>query len=113
MQQNYVYGDTLRNIQLAALAQQVKVPIVATNNVHYHTKNRHRLQDILVAISHNKTLSETHQERRANAEFYMKSPKEMSSLFHQFPDALKNTLEIANRCDFDLTRDLNYRFPKV
>lgn len=111
MQQNYVYGDTLRNIQLAALAQQAKVPIVATNNVHYHTKNRHRLQDILVAISHNKTLSETHQERRANAEFYMKSPKEMSSLFHQFPDALKNTLEIANRCDFDLTRDLNYRFP--
>ncbi|MEE8519235.1 MAG: DNA polymerase III subunit alpha, partial [Dehalococcoidia bacterium] len=111
LQQNLVHGDTLRNRRLAALGRELNIPLVATNNVHYHVKERHRLQDCLVAIRHRKTLEDSHRERRANAEFYLKSPEQMAKLFQELPEAVGNTLVIAERCSFDLTSDLTYRFP--
>ena len=74
LQQNLVRGDTQRNRGLVRLARKLGVRTVATNNVHYHVPKRHRLQDALVAIGHNRTLEETHRERRPNANFYLKSP---------------------------------------
>ena len=63
---------------------------------------RHRLQDALVAIRACKTLDETHRERRPNSEFYMKPPAVMASLFAEIPEAITNTLVVAERCKFDL-----------
>ena len=111
LQQNLVYGDTRRNDGLVELARNLGVGVVATNNVHYHIPERHRLQDALVAIQHNKSLEETHRERRPNGHFYLKAPAEMAELFKDCPEAIENTVKIADRCAFDLTRDLNYRFP--
>ena len=111
LQQNLVQGDTSRNRRLIALADKLGVPTVATNNVHYHVPERHRLQDALVSIKRNRSLDETHQERRPNNQFYLKSAEEMSLLFSRRPEAIKNTLRIAERCSFDLTNDLAYRFP--
>ena len=111
LQRNLVQGDTRRNRRLMELARNLGVGVVATNNVHYHVPERHRLQDALVAIKHNRTLEETHRERRSNAHFYLKSPREMAALFEDCPDAVVNSLRIADRCSFDLTRDLGYRFP--
>ncbi len=111
LQQNLVQGDTRRNRQLAQLAGELGVGVVATNNVHYHIADRHRLQDALVSIKHNLSLDETHQQRRPNGQFYLKSPGEMASLFQGCPEALDNTLRIAGRCAFDLTKDLGYQFP--
>ncbi len=111
LQQNLVQGDTVRNRGLTELAKKLGVGVVATNNVHYHVQERHRLQDVLVAIRHNKSLEETHRERRPNANFYLKSPAEMAELFRDCPEAIENTVRIAERCGFDLTRDLGYRFP--
>ena len=112
LQQNLVYGDSHRNRRLVELAGRLGVGVVATNNVHYHVPDRHRLQDALVAIRHNKTLEETHRERRPNAQFYLKSPTQMAALFDGCPEAIENTLRIAERCaGFDLTRHLGYRFP--
>ena len=111
LQQNLVKGDISRNRQLMGLASELNVGVVATNNVHYHIQERHRLQDALVAIQHNKSLEETHRERRPNGEFYLKSSSEMSALFKSYPEAIHNTLHIAERCAFDLTVDLNYQFP--
>lgn len=111
LQQNLVRGDTQRNRRLAALSKELGIGLVATNNVHYHVRERHRLQDCLVAIKQCRSLEETHRERRANAEFYLKSPQEMGLLFRDIPEALDNTLKIAEECTFDLTRDLGYRFP--
>jgi len=111
LQQNLVKGDTARNRRLIDLARKLGVPTVATNNVHYHVPERHRLQDALVSIKNNLSLEETHKERRANNQFYLKSPDEMASLFSRWPEAIKNTLRIAERCSFDLTKDLAYRFP--
>ena len=111
LQQNLVQGDTSRNRRLIDLAGRLGVPTVATNNVHYHVPERHRLQDALVSIKHNRSLDETHQERRPNNQFYIKSAEEMSRLFSRCPEAIKNTLRIAERCSFDLINDLAYRFP--
>jgi error-prone DNA polymerase len=64
-----------------------------------------------MAIKHNKTLEETHRERRASNEFYLKSAQEMVLLFEDCPEAIANTVRIAERCILDLTWDLNCRFP--
>ena len=111
LQQNLVRGDTQRNRHLIELSRNLGIDVVATNNVHYHIPERHRLQDVLVAIRNNKSLEETHRERRPNGHFYLKSPAEMTALFKGCPEAIQNTLRIADRCSFDLTRDLGYRFP--
>ena len=111
LQQNLVYGDTGRNRRLISLAQELGVGVVATNNVHYHIPERHRLQDCLVAVKECKSLEDTHRQRRPNNQFYLKSATEMNALFNGCPQAVATTLRIADRCAFDLTRDLDYRFP--
>ena len=111
LQENLVQGDTQRNRQLIVLARRLGVGVVATNNTHYHVPERHRLQDALVAIRHNLSLEETHPERRPSGQFYLKSPEEMAELFRECPEAIENTLVIADRCSFDLTRNLDYQFP--
>ncbi len=111
LQDNLCYGDKKRNRQLANLGLEMEIPVVATGDAHYHVRERHRLQDALVAIRHCKTLEETHRERRPNSEFYLRPASEMAELFAWRPEALKNTLEIAERCTFDPSRDLDYRFP--
>jgi len=112
LQQNLVRGDTQRMKALVALGRELSIPLVATNNAHYHVKDRHRLQDCLVAVHHRKSLEESHRERRANSEFYLKSPAQMARLFRELPEAIENTLAIAERCRFDPTHDLAYRFPE-
>ena len=111
LQRNLVYGDTPRNRRLHLLARELDIGVVATNNVHYHVPERHRLQDALVAIRHNKSLEETHRERRPNTNFYLKSPAQMAALFDEVPDAISNSVHIAERCAFNLKEDLGYRFP--
>ena len=74
LQQNLVQGNTQRNRRLIDISRKLGVGVVATNNVHYHVPERHRLQNALVAIKNNKSLDETHRERRPNGHFYMKSP---------------------------------------
>jgi error-prone DNA polymerase len=111
LHQNLVHGDTARNRELVALAKRLRLGVVATNNVHYHVRERHRLQDVLVAVRHRATLETSHTLRRPNSEFYLKSPQEMARLFTDCPEALTSSIRIAERCQFDLTRDLDYRFP--
>lgn len=112
LQHNAVLGDTRRVRQLVALAERVGVGYVATGNVHYHRQDRHRLQDVLVSIRHRTTLDGSHRERRANAEFHLRSPAEMAERFARYPEAIRATEIIAARCAaFDLTSDLGYSYP--
>jgi error-prone DNA polymerase len=111
LQQNLVMGDTERNRAMAALGRELEIGIVGTNNVHYHDRSRHRLNDALVAIKHNKSLEASHRERRPNDQFFLKSPDEMSALFSEHPEAVANTVRIADRCQFDITSDAIYDFP--
>ena len=104
LQNNLVYGDARRNRALADLAEHLGVGVVATGNVHYHVRERHRLQDVLVAIKNRTTLDASHRLRRENSEYYLKPPAEMAELFRRaYREAIANTLRIAERCEFDLT----------
>ncbi|MEX0800852.1 MAG: error-prone DNA polymerase [Dehalococcoidia bacterium] len=111
LQNNLVHGDVSRNRALADLAEHLGVGAVATGNVHYHARERHRLQDVLVAIKNRSTLDASHRVRRENSEYYLRSPEEAAAAFADHPDAVANALRVAERCQFDLTRDLDYRFP--
>ncbi len=111
LQQNLAYGDTQRNRNLLALSREMGVRVVATGNVHYHRRERHQLQDCLVAIQYCKSLEESHRERRANSEYYLRDVAELRALFQECPEALTNSLQIAADCNMDLTHDLSYVFP--
>ncbi len=112
LQDNLVFGDRPRNRRLVDLAEAAGVSVVGTGDVHYHAPERHRLQDVLTAIRSRKTLDESHRERRANAEFYLRSPLEQARRFEVYhPEAAANSVRIARRCEFDLTEDLGYRLP--
>ena len=112
IQDNKIKGGKYRNKSLGCLADRFNIPLVATGNVHYHHPNRSRIQDILVSIRNRTTLDGSHGWRRPNAQFYLASPREMSHRFQNRPDALKQTLKIAEKCaGFDLTQNLGYTFP--
>lgn len=112
LQDNAVQGDAARNRALGRLAGRMGLGVVATGNVHYHRPERHRLQDVMVAIRNRSTLDGAHGFRRANRLFHLAEPWEMEHRFDSRPEALTNTLLIAERCaGFDLTEDLGYEFP--
>tara|TARA_B110000116_G_scaffold272427_1_gene297497 strand:- start:2465 stop:5812 length:3348 start_codon:yes stop_codon:yes gene_type:complete len=112
IQDNERKGDRYRNRSLGCLADRFNIPLVATRNVHYHDPSRSRIQDVLVSIRNRTTLDGSHKWRRPNAQFYLASPEEMFHRFQNRPDALKQTLKIAEKCaHFDLTQNLGYTFP--
>src|SRR5689334_5457973 len=112
LQRNYVRGDRALTMALKDLADSVQLGVVASGNVHYHKRERHRLHDVLVAIQHRTTLDGSHNVRHANSEFFLRPPHEVEELFRDCPDAVANTAALAERCRaFDLTRDLGYTFP--
>jgi DNA polymerase III alpha subunit len=98
LQDNLVYEDQSRNEGLVALARDLELGLVASNNVHYHARSRHRLHDVLVAVRHRSNLEEARPHLRANSEFYLKHPQEMKRLFDGLPEAIENTVRIAARC---------------
>jgi len=112
LQRNLVFGESERNKKLMELAAECGVKIAATGNVHYHVRERHQLQDCLVAIQNCKSLEET----TANAARIRVLPPAgagLEALFRAYPEAVANTLKIAERCTLDLTKDLSLQFPRL
>ncbi len=102
LQRHYLPGDEFLISRLTALANYLGLGCVASNNVHYTVPERQMLQDVLVCINNLTTLDASTHLRRLNSEYYLKSAAEMSALFAAHPQALTNTLEIADRCHFEL-----------
>src|SRR4051812_40034035 len=109
LQRPYERGDTRRNAVLTELAATLRVPTVATGDVHAHHPRRLRLQDALVAIRHRTSLDGCERERRGNHESVLLSPEAAAERLP--PDAAARTREVADRCTFDLTGELGYRYP--
>ncbi|HEX3664051.1 MAG TPA: error-prone DNA polymerase [Rhizomicrobium sp.] len=95
---------------LAVFAREMRVPLVAANDVHYHVPERQQLQDILTCIREKCTIDEAGKRLAQNAERHLKSPKEMARLFAKYPDAVARTMEIANQLNFSL-EELKYEYP--
>lgn len=100
---------------LVELAQRYGLRLVATNNVHYAERQGSRLRDALVAIRHNQSLTAARQAGRLppNSNFALASAAEMGRRFAHLPQALKQTLAIAERCQvrIDFSQQRLPRFP--
>jgi DNA polymerase-3 subunit alpha len=99
------------NRSLMELGQHYGSRFVATNDVHYIEPEDARLQDILLAIQTGALLNDPDRMRMTGPTYYLRSPQEMEHLFAGVPDALENTLAIAERCNVDLSVK-HYRLPR-
>ncbi|MGI5959125.1 MAG: DNA polymerase III subunit alpha [Massiliimalia sp.] len=86
---------------LYRLSKECGVPMVATNDCHYLTREDAKTQAVLMCIQTNTVYGQTQDLEFETEEFYVKSGEEMESLFSSFDHAVSNTLEIAQKCNFD------------
>lgn len=94
------------------LSRDLGIPLVATNDNHYIRKEDAEAQDALVCIATGKNVSDIKRLRYIdNPDFYVKSPKEMIDIFYDLPDAIENTVKIAEKCDLEIPLGSWY-FPK-
>ncbi|MDP4149364.1 MAG: error-prone DNA polymerase [Bacteroidota bacterium] len=108
----YYHGDDSKQLyRLSRLAARLGIPLVATNDVHYHDPSRRELQDVLTCIREKCTIYTAGFRLHANAERHMKSPVEMERLFRQYPDAIRRAREISEACQFSLS-SLEYVYPE-
>jgi error-prone DNA polymerase len=108
---SYRANDSKRLYQLSQLSEKLNVPLVATNDVHYHNIRRRELQDVLTCIREKCTIYNAGYRLHQNAERHLKPRDEMLRLFAQYPDAIERTQEIMNACTFSLS-ELKYVYPE-
>jgi error-prone DNA polymerase len=111
LQRPFARHDRTLNRGLAALAQRLGVPCVATGDVHAHSVARARLQDAFVAIREHTTLDASEPLRRGNHAHVLATPAAMAARFADHPDAVAETGRLAETLTFDLSHDLGYRYP--
>ncbi len=86
---------------LIKLARELELPLVATNDVHYVNKDDAEMHDVLLCVQTGKTMDDPARMRFSTEQFYLKSPEEMAELFDFVPESLSNTVEIADKCNFE------------
>lgn len=105
-------GDDGKKLhRLARLSAHYQVPLVATNDVHYHHPARRELQDIVTCVREKCTIQTAGFRLHHNAERHLKPMAEMNRLFRQYPDAIRQTQVITEACTFSLDQ-LKYQYPK-
>jgi len=103
--------DQMRLHQLSELAQDLGVNTVVTNDVLFHHPDRRILQDVLTCIREGCTIDDVGFKRERSADRHLKRAEEMHRLFARYPDALRRSVEIADRCRFNLD-ELSYQYPR-
>lgn len=106
----YHGNDGARLWALAQLAVDANIPMVATNDVRMHVPDRKPLMDVLTCIDEHCTIDQAGFHLTANAERHFKPPVEMARLFRRHPEAIMQTMAIAERCTFSLD-ELRYEYP--
>ena len=102
LQENLIPEQRQVNEGLIKISKELKIPLVATNDVHYPTKDHARSHEALLCIQTQNVLSDPNRMKLQTEEFYFKSPQEMIKAFGDVPEAINNTLEIAQRCNLEL-----------
>lgn len=116
IQNNGVKEQVMVNQKIIQIARRLDIPIVATNDAHYLKKEDAYNHEVLLCIQTGKRITDEDRMRFETDELYVKSPEEMSEYFKNFPDAIENTVKIAEKCnvefDFGHTILPNYDVPK-
>ena len=103
-------NDRKRMRELQNMADDWRVPLIAVNDVLYHSPERRELQDVVTCIREHVTLDEAGKKLEVNAERHLKPPEEMERLFREHPRAIAETLRFADRISFTLDQ-LKYNYP--
>ena len=116
IQHNGLRQQIMINQKLIQLARKLDIPLVATNDAHYLKKEDSYFHEVLLCIQTGKRMSDEDRMRFETQEFYIKSPEEMADYFSEFPDAIENTVKIAEKCNYDfefgVTKLPNYDVPE-
>ena len=116
IQNNGLQEQVLANQKLIGLARKLNIPLVATNDAHYLKKEDAYNHEVLLCIQTGKRMSDEDRMRFETDELYIKSPEEMIEYFSSFPEAIENTVKIADKCnvefEFGHTILPNYDVPK-
>lgn len=101
IQNNGIQEQVLANQKLVSLARKLEIPLVATNDAHYLKKEDAYNHEVLLCIQTGKRMSDEDRMKFDTEELYLKSPEEMSDYFKAFPDAIANTVKIAEKCNVE------------
>ena len=104
MQYQGIPEQRVVNTGLLTLGRDLDIPLVCTNDVHYLKQEDHRPHDVLLCIGTGKNIDDENRLRYHGDRFYLKTPDEMAAVFGAYPDTLKNTVAIAERCDVELAK---------
>jgi len=110
IQDNHLPDQDRANVELVRLARELSLPIVATNDCHYLEPADAKAHEVLLCIQTGKTFSDTKRWRFETDQLYVKDPAQMAGAFPECSEAIRNTVEVANRCDLELTFG-KYQFP--
>ncbi|MDO4633204.1 MAG: DNA polymerase III subunit alpha [Eubacteriales bacterium] len=116
LQDHGIPEQRMVNQSLLRLSQEISIPLVATNDVHYTTANDADSHDILLCLQTGKKLNDENRLRYEGGQYYVKSPQEMEELFPYAKEALENTWKIAHRCqveiEFGVTKLPHFEVPE-
>lgn len=116
IQNNGLAKQVMVNQKLIELSRELDIPLVATNDAHYLKKEDSYNHEILLCIQTGKKMTDEDRMRFETDEFYIKSPEEMADYFSSVPEAIENTVKIAEKCNFDfefgVTKLPNYDVPE-
>ena len=101
IQNNGVKEQVLVNQKLIELSKELNIPLVATNDAHYSRREDAYNHEVLLCIQTGKKMSDEDRMRFETEELYIKSPQEMSDYFSNVPEAIENTVKIAQKCNVE------------
>jgi len=96
------------NRGILPLARELKLPLVATNDVHYLRQGDASPHDVLLCIGTGKTVNDAQRLRYHGDQFFLKTPEQMAAVFGDHPEAMRNTLLIAERCNVTIPKGQNH-----
>lgn len=102
LQKNGIPEQEIVNENLIEISQELSIPVVASNDIHYINKEDARAHEILLCIQTATNLSDSKRLKFATDVFYFNSPEEMNNNFSKVPQALENTLRIAEKCNLEI-----------
>ncbi len=105
LQDHAIYEERLVMPQLIELARELDIPLVVTNDVHYLNEEDAEVQDIMLCVQTGKFFDDPQRMRFDGTSFYLKTREEMEQLFPELPEAVENTLKIAEKCNVELKKE--------
>ena len=109
-QVRFRHGDAVRLYRVQEMGEAAGIPLIATGDILYHRTERRRLQDVMTCIREGCTIDEAGFRLEWHAERFLNRPERMAVLFEHYPEAIARTMELVERCKFDLG-DLAYQYP--